>query len=379
MADVDIGVGKSARRGYGLDEVTVVPSRRTRDADDVDLSWQLDAYRLGLPMMAGASDAVVSPATAGAIGDLGGLAVLDLEGLWTRYDDPGPHLEALRQAPAGELGGRLRELYRSPVRPELVSERIRALSATGAITCGAVGPARAADLGPTLLEADLDVLVVQGTVVSAEHVSRGEEPLDLRRFIRELDLPVLVGGCASYHAALHLMRTGAVGVLVGTGLGRTRAVDQVLGVGVPDATAIADAVGARTRHLEETGVYVQVVAAGGIETSGDIAKALACGADAVMLGPCLAGAREAPGGGHYWDATAAHPTLPRPTLSTAAPGGTLEELLVGPARGTDGRTNLFGALRTTLAACGYAGVREFHKAEIVVSATGGEPARVAPA
>lgn len=379
MAGVEIGAGKSARRGYGLEELVIVPSRRTRDADDVDLSWQLDAYRLELPVLAGASDAVVSPATAATIADLGGLAVLDLEGLWTRYEDPVPLLAELAKAPAEELVGRLRALYSQPVRPELVLERIRAMSATGAVTAGALSPAHAAELAPVVLEADLDVLVVQGTVVSAEHVTRGAAPLDLKQFIRQLDLPVLVGGCASYHAALHLMRTGAVGVLVGTGLGRTGAADAVLGVGVPDATALADAAGARTRHLEETGVYVQVVAAGGIGTSADIAKALACGADAVMLGPALAGAVEAPGDGRFWDAAAAHPTLPQAAPPVAAATGTLEEILLGPARGADGRSNLFGALRTTLAACGYASVREFHKAELVVSAAAGAPSSVAPA
>ncbi|MDA8033395.1 MAG: GuaB3 family IMP dehydrogenase-related protein [Actinomycetota bacterium] len=383
MAAVEIGAGKSARRGYGLDELAIVPSRRTRDADVVDLSWLLDAYRFDLPVLAGPSDAVVSPATAAAISDLGGLAVLDLEGLWTRYEDPEPLIEELAGSPADELGGRLRALYAEPVRAELVVERIRALSATGAVTAGALSPARAAELAPAVLEADLDVLVVQGTVVSAEHVTRGEAPLDLRQFIRQLDLPVLVGGCASSHAALHLMRTGAVGVLVGTGLGRSGAADDVLGIGVPDATAIADAAGARTRHLEETGVYVQVIAAGGLATSADVAKALACGADAVMLGPALASAEEAPGRGRFWDGAAAHPTLPRvapPLAPPPAAGASLKELFVGPARAADGRTNLFGALRTTLAACGYASVREFHKAELVVSAAaGGDPARVASA
>lgn len=367
MAEVEVGVGKSARQGFGLDDVAIVPSRRTRDADDVDISWQLDAYRLELPMMAGASDAVVSPTTAAEIGRLGGLGVLDLEGLWTRYEDPTPLLASLRALAAEELGARLRELYAEPVRPELVTERLLALAATGAVTCGAVSPARATELAPAAVEADVDVLVVQGTVVSAEHVTKGEEPLDLKRFIRELDIPVVVGGCASYHAALHLMRTGAVGVLVGTGLGGGSSIDRVLGVGVPDATAIADAAGARTRHLEETGVYVQVVAGGALECSGDIAKALACGADAVMLGPALAGAAEAPAAGRFWAAAAAHPTLPRGEHLATGAVGTLEEILVGPARGEEGATNLFGALRTTLAACGYASVREFHKAEIVVS------------
>jgi IMP dehydrogenase len=373
MAEVEVGIGKMARRGFRLDEVAIVPSRRTRDGDDVDLSWQLDAYRLALPVLAGASDAVVSPATAARLGALGALGVLDLEGLWTRYEDPTPLLDELAGAHPSVLAARLAEAYRAPVRPELVVERVQALSATGAITCGSVSPRRAAALAPVLLEADLDVLVVRGTVVSAEHVSKGEEPLDLNRFIREIDIPVIVGGCASYHAALHLMRTGAVGVLVGTHLGWSCSHDEVLGVGVPDATAIADAAGARSRHLEETGVYVQVIAGSGVETSGDIARALACGADAVMLGPSLAGALEAPGQGRYWDAVATPPLCWERAEQSSSERPSLKEVLLGPARSSDGRTNLFGALRTTLAACGYASVREFHKAEIVVSSGSREP------
>jgi len=367
VADVEIGIGKSARLAYGLEDVSIVPSRRTRDPEDVDISWQLDAFGFPLPLMAGPLDAVVSPRSAVAIGRLGGLAALNLEGLWTRYEDPGPLLEEIASLPAESVTRRLQVLYAEPVRPELVTARIREIGESGVVTCAAVSPQRADALVPAALEAELDVLVVQGTVVSAEHVSKGSEPLNLKRFIREIDIPVVVGGCVSYQAALHLMRTGAVGVLAGVGSGEACTTRGVLGLGVPQATAIADAAGARTRHLEETGVYVHVIAEGGMEQGGDIAKAIACGADAVMLGAPLAAAEDAPGRGAFWGSHAGHGSLPRGTRIATPPIGTLADVLLGPATRDDGRLNLFGALRTTMAMCGYASLREFHKAEVVVS------------
>lgn len=367
MAEVEIGIGKSGRRGYSLDEVVVVPSRRTRDPEDVDLSWRLDAFDFALPFMAAATDAVVSPATAVEIGRLGGLAVLNLEGLWTRYEDPTPLLAEIASLEAGRVTGRLQELYAQPVEPRLVVERIREVAAAGVVTCGAVRPQVAVDLADVLVEAELEVLVVQGTAVSAEHVSRGGETLDLAQFIRRLDIPVVVGGCASYQSALHLMRTGAVAVLVGVGSTDARATREVLGIGAPQATAIADAAGARTRHLEDTGVYVQVIADGGITTGGDIATALACGADAVMIGEPLAGADEAPGLGHHWGAAAPHPSLPRGRREAVPRLGSLAEVLCGPGRDEHGRTNLFGALRSAMASCGHATVRELQKADVMVA------------
>ena len=217
------------------------------------------------------------------------------------------------------------------------------------------------------MDADLDVLVIQGTVVSAEHVSKTSEPLNLKKFIREFDLPIIVGGCASYSTALHLMRTGAVGILVGVGPGHQCTTRGVLGVGVPQATAIADAAGARIRHLDETGVYVHVIADGGMRTGGDVAKAIACGADAVMIGSPLAAATEAPGHGYHWGMATFHPTLPRGARVKTPVLGTLEEILVGPAHENDGRLNLFGALRTSLATCGYENIKEFQKAEVMVA------------
>ncbi|MCU1493537.1 MAG: dehydrogenase family protein [Acidimicrobiaceae bacterium] len=367
MAEVEIGIGKSGRQGYALEDIVIVPSRRTRDAEDVDLSWRLDAFDFALPLMAAPTDGVVSPATAIEIGRLGGLAVLNLDGLWTRYEDPSPLLAEIGKLEPGVVTLRLQELYAQPVQPELVRAQIGAMRDAGIVSCGAVTPQRAASIADVLLEAELEVLVIQGTAVSAEHVSKGAEPLDLKRFIRQLDIPVVVGGCASYQAALHLMRTGAVGVLVGVGSSDACATRDVLGIGSPLATAIADGAGARTRHLEETGVYVQVIADGRFASGGDIAKAIACGADAVMVGSPLAAADEAPAGGFNWGAAAQHPSLPRGTRVEIERRGSLEEILVGPGHDDGGRTNLFGAVRSAMASCGYATVREFHKAEVMVA------------
>ena len=367
MAEVEIGIGKSGRQAYGFDDIAIVPSRRTRDPEDVDISWDIDAFHFELPLMASAMDGVVSPATAVEIGRLGGVGVLNLEGLWTRYEDPEPLLAEIAGLPPEKATARMQQIYLEPLKPELVSLRIREIKDAGVTACGSVTPQRTAQLAPALLEAELDLLVIQGTVVSAEHVSKNSEPLNLKRFIRELDIPVVVGGCASYPAALHLMRTGAAGVLVGVGPGNACTTRGVLGIGVPQATAIADAAGARSRHLEETGVYVQVIADGGMSRGGDIAKAIACGADAVMIGSPLAAAHEAPGRGYHWGMATFHPTLPRGARVKVERRGTIREILLGPAHENDGRMNLFGALRTSMATCGYETVREFHKAEVMVA------------
>ena len=367
MGEVEIGIGKSGRQAYGLDDVAIVPSRRTRDPEDVDISWEIDAFSFELPLMAAAMDGVVSPATAIEIGHLGGVAVLNLEGLWTRYEDPEPLLAEIAELPVETATARMQQIYLEPVKPELVSLRIREIKAAGVTACGSVTPQRAAELASAVLGAELDLLVIQGTVVSAEHVSKNAEPLNLKLFIREIDIPVVVGGCASYPAALHLMRTGAAGVLVGVGPGNACTTRGVLGIGVPQATAIADAAGARSRHLEETGVYVQVIADGGMSRGGDIAKAIACGADAVMIGTPLAAAHEAPGRGCHWGMASFHPTLPRGARVKVERRGTIREILLGPAHENDGRMNLFGALRTSMATCGYETIREFHKVEVMVA------------
>jgi IMP dehydrogenase len=367
VAEVEIGRGKSGRRAYGFDDIGIVPSRRTRDPEDVDISWEIDAFTFDLPLMAAAMDGVVSPATAIEIGQLGGLGVLNLEGLWTRYEDPEPLFEEIAHLEPDKATARMQQIYLEPIKPELIGRRIREIKDAGVVSCGSLTPQRTAKYAPILLEAELDLFVIQGTVVSAEHVSKTSEPLNLKRFIREIDMPVIVGGCASYQAALHLMRTGAVGILVGVGPGQACTTRGVLGIGVPQATAIADARSARAQHLDETGVYVQVIADGGMATGGDIAKAIVCGADAVMIGSPLAAAIEAPGRGHHWGMATFHPSLPRGARVRTPIRGTLKEILVGPAHENDGRLNLFGALRTSMATCGYETVKEFQKAEVMVA------------
>ena len=367
MADVEIGIYKSGRRAYGFDDIAIVPSRRTRDPEDVDISWQIDAFRFGLPLMASAMDGVVSPATAIELGRLGGVGVLNLEGLWTRYEDPMPLFDEIRNLDDDKATGRMQEMYLEPIKLELVTQRIREIKAAGVTASASVTPQRTDFMAKAIAEAELDLLVIQGTVVSAEHVSKTVEPLNLKRFIREFDIPTIVGGCASYQAGLHLMRTGAVGVLVGVGPGNACTTRGVLGLGVPQATAIADVAGARMRHLDETGVYVHVIADGGMSKGGDISKAIAVGADAVMLGSPLSSATEAPAPGLHWGMATFHPTLPRGTRVRTQIRGSLEEILLGPAHQNDGRMNLFGALRTSMATCGFETVKEFQKAEVMVA------------
>ncbi len=367
MAEIEIGFGKSGRRAYGLDEITIVPARRTRDPDDVDLSWEIDAYRRPLPLLAAAMDSAVSPETAGIIGTLGGIGVLNIEGLWTRYEDPTPAFEAIRSASATEATVCLQEVYSAPLIPELIGERVRQIRQHTALVGVAVTPQRATRLLDHLATSEVDLLVIQGTVVTAEHKSRTRKPLNLKEVVRELPMPVVVGGCASYEAGLHLMRTGASGVLVGVGPGAACTTRGVLGVGVPQATAIADVRAARMRHLDETGVYVQVIADGGMATGGDISKAVACGADAVMLGSPLAAAVEAPGGGYHWGMATPDMALPRGARVHVGTRGSLAEILLGPAHEADGRSNLFGALSAAMAASGFATLKELQKAEVMVA------------
>jgi IMP dehydrogenase len=364
--EIEIGRGKKARRAYGFDDIAIVPSRRTRDPDDVDISWTLGPYRFELPLLASAMDGVVSPETARIIGKLGGLAVLNLEGIWTRYEDADAQLERISQLPKEVATREMQAIYQEPVKPELIRQRIEEIkSEPGVVVAASLTPQRVARYYELALDSGLDILVIQGTVVSAEHVSTVVEPLNLKQFINELPVPVIVGGCASYQAALHLMRTGAAGVLVGVGPGAACTTRGVLGVGVPQATAIADASAARTQHLLETGQYVNVIADGGMRTGGDISKAIACGADAVMVGSPLARAFEAPGHGYHWGMATFHASLPRGARVQTDQVATLEEIVTGPATENDGTLNLMGALRTSMATTGYDSIQAFQKAEIM--------------
>src|SRR3712207_3582976 len=365
--EVEIGRGKKARRAYGFDDIAIVPSRRTRDPDDVDITWKLGDYRFDLPLMASAMDGVVSPKTAGIVGKLGGLAVLNLEGIWTRYENADEILQRIAQLPKDEATREMQAIYQSPIIPELMAQRIREIKAEGVVVSASLTPQRVREHYELALDAGLDVLVIQGTVVSAEHVSTLSEPLNLKEFIREVDVPVVVGGCASYSTGLHLMRTGAAGVLVGVGPGAACTTRGVLGIGVPQATAIADVAAARSQHMLETGEYAQVIADGGMRNGGDVAKAIACGADAVMIGSPLARAYEAPGHGFHWGMATFHPSLPRGARVRTAQNGSLEEIIVGPARENDGTFNLMGALRTSMATCGYKDIAEFNRAELMIA------------
>jgi IMP dehydrogenase len=366
--EIEIGRGKKARRAYGFDDVAIVPSRRTRDPDDVDISWKLGDYRFELPLLASAMDGVVSPSTAKIVGQLGGLAVLNLEGIWTRYEDADAQLERVAELPKEAATREMQAIYQEPIKPELIRQRIEEVKAEpGVVAAASLTPQRVARYYELALEAGLDILVIQGTVVSAEHVSQTTTPLNLKEFIREVGVPVVVGGCASYHTGLHLMRTGAAGVLVGVGPGAACTTRGVLGLGVPQATAIADVAGARSTHMLETGEYVQVIADGGMRTGGDVSKAIACGADAVMIGSPLARAYEAPGHGFHWGMATFHPSLPRGARVQTVQNGSLQEILIGPAHENDGTFNLMGALRTSMATCGYKDLAEFNRAELMIA------------
>jgi len=368
MAEVEIGIGKSGRRAYGFDDIAIVPSRRTRDPEDVSIAWEIDAYRFDLPLVASAMDGVVSPATAIRLGELGGLGVLNLEGLWTRYDDPEPLLDEIAALPEDRATARMQEIYAKPIEADLITARVKQIRDAGVTVAASLTPQRTVQFAQTVLDSGVDLFVIQGTVVSAEHVSSRSEPLNLKRFIADLDVPVLVGGCATYQSALHLMRTGAAGILVGVGPGQANTTRGVLGLGVPMATSIADAAGARRDYLDESGGrYVHVIADGGMRTGGDVAKAIACGADAVMMGSPLARAEGAPGRGWHWGHGSYHPELPRGTRVRVDTVGSLEEVLTGPARNDEGTTNLFGSLRKAMAMTGYSSIKEFQKVEVMVA------------
>lgn len=367
-SQIEIGRSKWARRAYSFDDIALVPARRTRDTSEVRVGWQIDAYHVDLPVMASPMDSVMSPDTAIMVGRLGGIGVLDLEGLWTRYEDPAPALERIRQASPQEATRVLQEAYREPVRPELITACLERIRQGGVVVAGRLSPAQTQRHWRTVVEAGVDLLVIRGSFVSAEHVSGAAEPLNLKRFIYELDVPVIVGGVTTYTAALHLMRTGAAGVLVGQGGGASSSVRQVLGLHMPMATAVADVAGARRDYLDESGGrYVHVIADGSVGNSGDVVKAIACGADAVMLGAALARAQEAPGGGYHWGAEAKHERLPRGFRSHVGTAGTMAEILNGPSDRADGTLNIMGALRRTLATTGYADVKELQRVEIVLA------------
>lgn len=363
-----IGRGKSGRLAYSLDDIAIIPTRRSRDPRDVSLSWQLDAYYLDIPCLGAPMDSIMSPATVIELDRLGGLGVLDLEGLWTRYDDPEPYLRRIAQAPDDEATSLMQKIYAEPIKEELIGRRIEEIKEAGVPAAVSLSPGRTKKYSPAALEAGADIFVIRGTTVSAEHVSTNEEPLNLRNFIYNLDVPVIVGGVADYASSLHIMRTGATGVLVGLGGGAASTSRRTLGLRAPMATAIADIAAARRDYMDESGGrYVQVIADGELGTSGSVVKAFALGADAVMLGTALARADEAPGHGMHWGQEAHHPLLPRGkrvNIGTVAP---MEQVLFGPSHNADGKTNIFGALRRTMASTGYVDLKGFQKCPVIIS------------
>ena len=368
MFEIEIAPGKRARQAYSFDDIAIVPSRRTRDPEDVSTSWQIDAYKFDLPMLAAPMDSVVSPQTAIAIGKLGGLGVLNLEGLWTRYEDPRIQLGEIASMPDAQATRRMQELYSAPIQPALIKERIKQIREAGVTVAASLSPQRTAELHKAVVEAGVDIFVIRGTTVSAEHVANRDDALNLKKFIYELDVPVIVGGVATATGALHLMRAGAAGVLVGFGGGAAHTTRKVLGIQVPMASAVAEVASARREYLDESGGrYVHVIADGGVGRSGDIAKAIAMGADAVMMGSPLAKATEAPGLGWHWGSEAHHAVLPRGERVAVGTVGTLEEILLGPSSTSDGSMNLFGALRRAMATCGYSDVKEFQRVEVLIN------------
>ncbi|NKR32838.1 GuaB3 family IMP dehydrogenase-related protein [Rhodococcus hoagii] len=375
---VEIGMGRTARRTYELDDINIVPSRRTRSSKEVSTAWQIDAYRFDIPVLAHPTDALVSPSFAIELGKAGGLGVINGEGLWGRHADVEQKLVELAEMAEKEVDpdaavARLQELHAAPIQPGLLAAAVAQVRDAGITTAVRVSPQNARALTSELIKAGIDLLVIHGTIISAEHVAHGDsEPLNLKTFISELDVPVIAGGVSDHRTALHLMRTGAAGVIVGYGSteGATTT-REVLGIGVPMATAIADAAAARRDYLDETGGrYVHVIADGDITTSGDFAKAIACGADAAVIGAPLAVAQEAPGGGWFWPSAAAHPSMPRGSLLPVSYGErpALDQVLNGPSDDPYGSLNFVGGLRRSMAKSGYSDLKEFQKVGLSVRA-----------
>ena len=375
MSDIQIGMSKRARRTYSLDDIALVPTRRTRDASDVDTSWQIDAFKFDTPLIGAPMDSVTSPATAIALGKLGGLGVLNLEGLWTRYEDPQPYLNEITAMPVDNpiaATCRMQEIYAEPIKPELITARLSEIRESGVIVAGSLTPQNIQEHYETVVKAGVDIFVIRGTTVSAQHVSQNREPLDLKKFIYELDVPVIVGGVAGYTPALHLMRTGAAGVLVGFGGGSAMTTRRGLGIHAAMATAISDVVQARSDYLDESGRrYVHVIADGGQGRSGDIIKSLALGADAAMIGAPLARAEEAPGRGLYWGNEAHSPEYPRGVRTPLEVVGPLEEVLYGPSHHVDGTSNIVGGIKRAMATCGYTDLKSFQRSEVTLIPYGG--------
>ena len=358
---------KEPERAYGFDEVALVPGDITINPEQTNIDFTLAGFTFPAPILAAAMDAIVDPAFAILINKLGGLAVLNLEGLQTRYEKPEQVLDEITQAPDAKVTPLLQKVYSKPIKENLIGERIQAIKQAGAICAVSVTPANTKRLSAVANEAGVDILVVQSTVTSARHISKSYRGLIFSELRQMLSLPILVGNCVSYSAALELMRTGIDGILVGVGPGAACTTREVLGIGVPQVTATMDCAAARETYLKETGKYVAVITDGGIRTGGDLCKAFACGADAVMLGSILAQAKEAPGRGYNWGMSHPHPALPRGTRVKVSSSAPLKQILFGPTSVTDGTQNFVGALRTALGVCGMSNIRDMHKVKMVIA------------
>ncbi len=358
---------KQLRRSYGFDEVAIVPGDVTANPDQTNIDFKVDNFTFSIPIIASAMDAVTDVSLAIQIGKMGGLAVLNLEGVQTRYDNPQEVLREIAQAPDAEVTPLLQKIYSQPIKESLIAERIESIKKSGVICAVSVAPANTKRFAPIAAEAKADIFVVQSTVTSARHISKSYRGLIFSELRQSMPMPIIVGNCVSYGACLELMRAGISGILVGIGPGAACTTRQVLGVGVPQVTATMDCAAAREQHLKESGRYVPLITDGGIGNSGDLCKAFASGADAVMLGSIFAQAKEAPGLGYHWGMSHPHLTLPRGTRIKVGTTGTLEQILFGPTSVTDGSQNLVGALRTAMGVCGVVTIQEMQKVEMVIA------------
>lgn len=358
---------RELRYTYGFDEVALVPGDVTLNPEQADISLCIDSVSLSIPVLASAMDAVVDPGFAVLMSHMGGLGVLNLEGLWTRYQDPAPILESLARVPADSATAALQKVYSQPIQEELVGQRVREIKEKGALTAVSMTPASTKRLAPLAVEAGVDIIVVQATVTTARHISKSLKGLVFSELVSQMKVPVLAGNCVTFNACLELMETGIAGVLVGVGPGAACTTREVLGVGVPQVTATMDCAAARDEFHRRTGRYIPIITDGGIRTGGDLCKAIAAGADAVMVGSPLARTREAPGKGYHWGMATFHSSLPRGTRVKVGVASTLEQLLFGPTSVTDGTQNLMGALRTAMGVCGAGTIQEMHQVEMVVA------------
>jgi len=366
--DIQIGRGKTARRAYGIDEIALVPGGRTLDPNVADTFWEVGGIRREIPIIASAMDGVIDVDMAVRLSELGALGVINLDGIQTRYDDPKPILEKIASVGVTEFVSLMQQLYAEPVKPELIQKRIREIKEKGGIACASSIPVNAFKYGLIAAEAGCDLFFLQSTVVSTTHIAaEGLVSLDLAKFCSDMPIPVLMGNCVTYDVTLELLRAGAAGVLVGIGPGAACTSRGVLGVGIPQATAVADCAAAREDFFKETGKYVPIIADGGLITGGDICKSIACGADAVMIGSPFARAKEAPGRGFHWGMATPSPVLPRGTRIRVGTTGSLEQILRGPAGLDDGTHNLLGALKTSMGTLGAATLREMQQVEVVIA------------